>query len=1598
MRVTWNASLGLACGKVLSTFMTLAAGLALPTAALAQTVELPEEFSKLVTATSQVKGLNTGLAGDEVNLYSGSLGFTQTDISVPGNSALPVEVTRRLSTGQGSDGFHGFFGDWDLSIPSIHGVFPLGSKWAFGTGAIYGTRCSNYEAPPDVVGQQGGEFSAGEYWQGTFVYLPGKGDQELLVNPGANARPTGGRAYALALADGSAVSCLASLAGGSNPSVGEGFEIVTRDGTRYRFDHMTTRSHSTLHKSSPAPQALAASRSSVVTPQAYNGYLLYRNEYVLYPTQATDRFGNTVTYNWNPSNANQLQSITSSDGRSITFTYTDAAGYQIQSASSAGRTWSYSYTGSSLVQATLPDQSAWKFSLYDLVLRTPGQRGQCDQAIGGSNSYTGTVTHPSGAKVTFGLRAIQMGRTWVPRECLSVDGMSQDSLYAYFPKEVFAMALVSKTVQGPGLPSAGYSWSYAYDGTAGCWDPTTVPASATAAPKCTSSTSGVRTTTVTNPDGSTNRLVYGNRFRVNEGQLLTQQSGVSGSNALRTETRTYAAPDAGPYPSYIGYSIQSRGDGEFASRYHPLSQRVTQQDGVSFSWSTTFDAFARPSQITRSGPSGTVTEKNLYADNLALWVMDQPLSVTNLGTGLVNAAGEYNSLGQLTKTYAFGRLTGTYGYGPGGVLSTLTDPNNRTTTFSNWKRGIPQSVGYADGAGQSAVVNDAGWITSRTDELSYQYGFTYDAMGRLASISYPSDGVAANPTTQLFEPVGSAEVGLAAGHWRQTVATGNARKVTYYDGLWRPIVTREYDSGNEAGTAHVQRLAYDHEGRTIFASYPGITDSLNTGTWTSYDALGRVTSVGQDTELNPSLQLATTTYLAGFKAQVTNPRGGVTTTSYMAYDQPSTDFPIKVEAPEGAVTEIARDVFGKPTAIVRRDSGNTINVTRSYNYNAYQQLCRSVEPETGASLVGYDAAGNVAWSAAGLPSTQACDEGSNTAVAARKVSRSYDARNRLNTLSFPDGKGNQSWTYTADSKPYQVTTYNANGAEAVINIYAYNARRQLAGEGMTQAGQSGTLSIGYGYDANGSLASHVYPSGLSVAYAPNALGQPTQAGTFATGVSYYPNGAIKQFTYGNGVVHTMTQNARQLPARSTDTGAGAVMDMAYSFDANGNVGSVTDYVVNGHQTRSMTYDGLDRLRTTQSVMFGGDNQAAFTYDVLDNLKTFKVGSAVNYQYNYNSKQQLELASNLAAGGQDVGIGYDAQGNVVNRNGQLFNFDYGNRLRAATNKESYRYDANGTRVLSTASNGQITSLYGQDGVLRYQKNQRTGKNTDYIYLGGSLVARANNVQAIGVPTATVASTNSSGTYTVSWTSVSDATAYQAQEKVGSGSWTQVQNSAAVSYVATGKTNNAYSYRVQACVNSSCGSWSNEASVAVYLTPQSAPFLTLPSEIAGSSFQASWTAIPNAVTYKLWRDAVAEFGEDTQVYEGSALSTTVSGLSPGRYTYHVTACNPGGCGPDSASKTVVVTAAGSGAPAVPSGVVITYRSRFAQYTYTATWGSVAGAYGYQVKRGDTATIASTLTPSFGFSSPYAGISIQVRSCTQAAVCSDWSPVVNSQLATN
>ncbi|MBB3823460.1 RHS repeat-associated protein [Xanthomonas arboricola] len=413
---------------------------------------------------------------------------------------------------------------------------------------------------------------------------------------------------------------------------------------------------------------------------------------------------------------------------------------------------------------------------------------------------------------------------------------------------------------------------------------------------------------------------------------------------------------------------------------------------------------------------------------------------------------------------------------------------------------------------------------------------------------------------------------------------------------------------------------------------------------------------------------------------------------------------------------------------------------RSYVYDANQQLCKVIEPESGATVMAYDAAGNLAWSASGLdlPSTTSCDLDA-AANSGRRVARTYDSRNRLKTLQFPDRNGDQNWDYTPDGLPSRVSTINDSGNTTVVNAYNYNKRRKLLSEVVEQPGVS--WSFGYGYDANGALASQSYPTGTTVTYSPNALGQPTavrdQAGnSYATGIAYYPNGAASQFNYGNGVNHSLVLNGRQMPQQVRDYN---VASFEYQYDANGNVSAIFDQQRGAAFNRYMGYDGLDRLMEAGSERFGGSNWNNYTYDVLDNILTAKLPGVRENNYWYDSKNRLtNIRSN--EGSTTIGLSYDAQGNLKNKNGQAFAFDYGNRLRDVTGKEAYRYDGYGRRVLSGGLSTLNIQAYSQAGQLIYAEVRGKG-NTEYVYLNGSLLATRNagaikfqHTDALGSPIA------------------------------------------------------------------------------------------------------------------------------------------------------------------------------------------------------------------------------------------------------------------------
>lgn len=386
-----------------------------------------------------------------------------------------------------------------------------------------------------------------------------------------------------------------------------------------------------------------------------------------------------------------------------------------------------------------------------------------------------------------------------------------------------------------------------------------------------------------------------------------------------------------------------------------------------------------------------------------------------------------------------------------------------------------------------------------------------------------------------------------------------------------------------------------------------------------------------------------------------------------------------------AVATAVATAKAAPTVPVNPDNPAP-TVARRYVYDDNLRLCKVIEPETGATVFGYDAAGNLAWSAGGLelPSLTECNREAPQ-IAARRVSRNYDAGNRLQTVVYPDGLGDQQLEYTAIGQLKTERVFNQDRI-AVVTTRTYNSLGSVTSQSRV-VGSASARSLAFGYDPMGQHIRTDYPDGYSVRQSLNALGQPVQlqdgtGAVLASNVAYAPSGETTALTYGNGIVRGVTENARQLTSRIVD---GGVIDLNYSYDAAGNITQIRDGVRGDSGTISLGYDRLDRLIQASAPAYGGNGQYTFGYDTLDNIVSMRLPGKRERTFHYDARNRLELLRDPGGNGVS-GFSYDAAGNLAIRNGQTFTYDVGGQLRAAGNVQKYFYDGAGLRASASGSSG------------------------------------------------------------------------------------------------------------------------------------------------------------------------------------------------------------------------------------------------------------------------------------------------------------------------
>jgi YD repeat-containing protein len=1555
----------------------------------AQSVTPEDEYKKLIKVDQDIQPLGDNPFGEQISLYDGTLSFEQTDISLSGNGPL-IQISRSLSTTDPSidrNDANRPFGDWDLNIPRIETATPDNPDATHIGWEVEATnplaRCTNFQAPPDTPGSQPGSgyFGADQYWYGYHLIIPGVGDQALLPRDtlANNVSPTmSGLSFPIVTKQSWMIHCGVVADDG-----GEGFVAIAPDGTQYTFSHLVYRPMAGMTKTlGSGPQDIAAAVSGP-HPLVAPFDILYRREALMMVTQVQDRFGNTVSYHYDSSG--RLDSISASDGRSLTLQYVSStspliSAASVSSASAGTRTWNYSYDYSmptlpSLTGVQLPDGSAWTFDLspFQTALVTT-EFGDCSTnrlAIMSTGGAVGTIIHPSGLKGMFTLKPMMHGRSYVFKDCFGDFTTGPDAPFAIIPEVSYQQTIVSKVLSGAGLPSE--IWTYSYSPANQSW---TTDACAVAG-TCPTTVY----TDVVDPEGHDVRSTFSNRFDASEGLLLRTDyfSSSNTSPILRAEVNNYANPVGGPWPTGYGLDLQDRDNRAQTQEVSPLSQRVITQNGDIFTWQATgFDAYTQPTDVKRyssiTGQTAGIEETTSYLNDTNLWVLGLPQQVTNVATGEVESANTYATNDTLLTRSAFGQTLMSYTFNSAGQLASFTDSNTKTTSLGNYKRGIPQTINYPDGTSETLVVDDFGQITRINDQAGHGTAYSYDPVGRITGINYPgSDEVAWTPETFSYSFVTGAERGVAANHWKRTSTLGGANTVTYFDAMLRPVLS---DSALGSTVQSSTLTTYDSKGQKLFSSYPSATALAFTqspavaGSSTTYDALGRATQVQQTSELGTLT--SSTSYGAGASQVVTDSKGNVTTTHYQVFDEPSYDSVIRVDAPTGITQTIARDVYGNPLSITQSGLYGTQSnsLTKTLTYDSYHRLCRSTEPESGSEVMAYDAANNLAWSASGLAITgTGC--GQEQVAAAARTSRTYDAMNRLKTLLPPTGTQSTSYGYD----PVGRMTSAVSGISTWTGTY--NFRGLLTGESLQLVGQNPWV-LGYTHDANGHLSAVHYPDGENVSYAPDALGRPTQVGSYANSVGYFPNGQVAQFVYEGGAGYVAEQNARQLLSNfSYGPGSTAQLSEDLVYDKNANITTVTD-LAGGPRNKSYGYDVLNRLTSAAAAGLWGSQ--AYSYDALNNLRTLQTGSQVA-TYTYDASNKLTGIS----GALSASYTYDPRGNVATKNATSLVFDQKNQL-TQIGTDAYAYDASGRRVRKTTGGVTTYYFYNQAGQLMYQWVPSTAQATDFIYLGSRMVGDNESV-ALGAPATIGFDVNpNNGSYTVSWGAVAAATSYTLQESANGGTWTTVYSGTATSSTLSGKAGGSYIYRAEGCIGSTCGAFTSSATLGV--TP-ALPTVTVPTGTINGTYTVSWSAPASATAYTV-QENLNGGAWTTIASNTTAASISRPGTTSGSYTYQVSASNASGTRGWAASAAVTVDTTYGVVPPAPATLTVPATSTDGNATLSWSAASLATRYAVQ-QSSNGGTSWTGIYDSTGTSTAVSGLAdgsyvFQVQACDTYG-CSPW-----------
>lgn len=604
--------------------------------------------------------------------------------------------------------------------------------------------------------------------------------------------------------------------------------------------------------------------------------------------------------------------------------------------------------------------------------------------------------------------------------------------------------------------------------------------------------------------------------------------------------------------------------------------------------------------------------------------------------------------------------TTTYQYDDNGSKTLVTDPLGHQTAFTYDARGRLTSVTYAKGTEDEArkgyTYDSRGNKIVEVDENNTIRFSTYDEMNRVTSSTLDLNGNGLPDASRSTDIITETEYNIFGQPTKITDPNGHVT-THEYDGLGRLAETTSWADPVEgqANQALAVTQYFYKPGANIGGSVfdnstfkpSHVIDPLGYQTITEYDSLYRPVKVWKQF-LPEAWAVSTNTYdAAGNLISVEDALGSITTTQYDALNRP-----VRVNNPDNTFTTTSYTSTG-----LKYRTTDELGRFAETQYDGAGRAVRVIEPAvvingsatTPSVTTAYDFAGNV---------TAVTDQLGHVTTTA------YDTRNRPVTITSPS----------------VFDVRSGQNVAPVIRKY-YDAAGKVVRVTDPLGGNTDTF-----YDRAGRAVQVYSPAAVSVA-ADGTV--PAAASEALVTTAYDMNGNAIRVTDPDGRLTLNFYDALNRLIQTTDASS---ITTVFGYDGGGNRTSVTAVqsapgTTTSVQTTTFAYDGFNRPILEQPPM---GNPTLTFYNQLEKIG-LQTPDGKTTQFSYDARHRL-LVTTLPDNATRT-CSYDAVGNLLKVDEREGSVPEGMEPDTAERDVTYTYDSH-NRVVSETSCG-VTHSYGYD---------------------------------------------------------------------------------------------------------------------------------------------------------------------------------------------------------------------------------------------------------------------------------------------------------------